>query len=215
MQVTFNSSLSSAKEFAKLMKFATIREYSKYVNENSLPFKANPSEYKGYVSAADFLGMSTSDYMASKGIAQVINRDQAEINRKLSLTWAKKRADKRAKVNTLQTQLPLTTQVIKPPVTLGLDPDKVISFLIDENLTNYKEIYDWIKSNIETDQPITNHVRDLTLTIMSSSNNVAKHIRFIDAQPTSISSLPFEITTVDAEYLTAVVSFQYSYYEFV
>ena len=90
-----------------------------------------------------------------------------------------------------------------------------ISFLIDENLINYKEIYDWIKSNVETDQPITNHVRDLTLTIMSSSNNVAKHIRFIDAQPTSLSSLPFEITTVDAEYLTAVVSFQYSYYEFV
>ena len=90
-----------------------------------------------------------------------------------------------------------------------------VSFLIDEDLTNYKEIYDWIKSNVETDQPITNHVRDLTLTIMSSANNVAKHIRFIDAQPTSLSSLPFEITTVDAEYLTAVVSFQYSYYEFV
>jgi hypothetical protein len=134
MQITFNSSLSSAKEFAKLMKFATIREYSKYVNENSLSFKANPSEYKGYVSAADFLGMTISDYKASKVIAQVMNRDQVEINRKLSLTWAKKRADKRAKVNTLQTQLPLTTQVIKAPVTIGLDPDKVISFLIDENV---------------------------------------------------------------------------------
>ena len=56
-----------------------------------------------------------------------------------------------------------------------------VSFLIDENLINYKEIYDWIKSNVETDQPITNHVRDLTLTIMSSANNVAKQIRFIDA----------------------------------
>jgi hypothetical protein len=90
-----------------------------------------------------------------------------------------------------------------------------LSFLIDEDLLNYKEIYDWIKSNVETDQPVTNHVRDLTLTIMNSSNNVAKQIRFIDAQPINLSSLPFEITTVDAEYLTAVVSFQYSYYEFV
>jgi hypothetical protein len=106
-------------------------------------------------------------------------------------------------------------------VNTAMAADKIVysplevSFLIDEDLLNYKEIYDWIKSNIETDQPITNHVRDLTLTIMSSHSNVAKQIRFIDAQPTSLSSLPFEITTVDAEYLTAVVSFQYSYYEFV
>jgi hypothetical protein len=134
MLVTFDSSLSSAKAFARLMKFATIRQYSKYVNDNSLPFKANPSEYKGYVSAADFLGMTTSEYKASKGIAQVTNRDQDAINRKISLSWAQKRADKTAQASTLQPQLPLATQVVDSSVKSGLDPDKVISFLIDENV---------------------------------------------------------------------------------
>ena len=94
-----------------------------------------------------------------------------------------------------------------------------VSYLIDEDLLNYKEIYDWMKQNTETlhQQEIigNNHVRDLTLTIMNSSNNVTKQINFIDAFPTSLSSLPFDITTTDVEYLTAVVTFAYSYYEFL
>tara|TARA_B110000211_G_C13925685_1_gene484837 strand:- start:136 stop:603 length:468 start_codon:yes stop_codon:yes gene_type:complete len=93
------------------------------------------------------------------------------------------------------------------------------SYLIDEDLNNYKEIFDWIKSNVETNHSrsaiATNHTRDLTLTIMNSANNVTKQIRFVDAFPTTISSLPFDITIGEIEYLTAVVSFSYSYYEFV
>jgi hypothetical protein len=90
-----------------------------------------------------------------------------------------------------------------------------ISYLIDEDLLNYKEIFDWIKSNVETNHTATNHVRDLTLTVMNSANNVTKQIKFVDAYPTSISSLPFDITTTDVEYLTAVVMFEYSYYTFL
>jgi|TARA_Y100001951_G_C11172821_1_gene201296 hypothetical protein len=94
-----------------------------------------------------------------------------------------------------------------------------VSYLIDEDLLNYKEIYDWMKLNTETEHIDaiigSNHTRDLTLTIMNSANNVTKQINFIDAYPTSLSSLPFDITTVDVEYLTAVVTFQYSYYEFL
>jgi len=94
-----------------------------------------------------------------------------------------------------------------------------VSYLIDEDLLNYKEIYDWMKANVETlhQQEVigNNHVRDLTLTIMNSANNVTKQINFIDAYPIALSSLPFDITTTDVEYLTAVVTFQYSYYEFL
>ena len=90
-----------------------------------------------------------------------------------------------------------------------------ISYLIDEDLLNYKEIFDWIKNNVEDNHTVTNHTRDLTLTIMNSANNVTKQIIFVDAYPTMISSLPFDITTTDVEYLTAVVSFKYSYYQFV
>jgi hypothetical protein len=57
--------------------------------------------------------------------------------------------------------------------------------------------------------------RDLTLVIYNSSNNVVKEIQFVDAHPTSLSSLPFEVTNEAVNYLTAVVEFNYSYYKFV
>ena len=106
-------------------------------------------------------------------------------------------------------------------VDVAMASDKItfgqfeISYLIDEDLLNYKEIFDWLKANVETKHTATNHVRDLTLTIMNSANNVTKQIKFIDAYPTSLASLPFDITITDVEYLTAVVTFQYSYYEFL
>ena len=106
-------------------------------------------------------------------------------------------------------------------INVGRAPDKInfgafeISYLIDEDLLNYKEIFDWIKGNVESNHTATNHVRDLTLTVMNSANNVTKQIKFVDAYPTSISSLPFDITTSDVEYLTAVVTFEYSYYQFL
>jgi hypothetical protein len=106
-------------------------------------------------------------------------------------------------------------------VDVGRASDKInfgsfeISYLIDEDLLNYKEIFDWMKLNVESVHTATNHVRDLTLTVMNSANNVTKQIKFVDAYPTSISSLPFDITTTEVEYLTAVVMFEYSYYEFV
>ena len=106
-------------------------------------------------------------------------------------------------------------------INVGRAGDKIefgafeISYLIDEDLFNYKEIFDWMKSNVETNHTSTNHVRDLTLTVMNSANNVTKQIKFVDAYPTNLSSLPFDITTTDVEYLTAVVSFSYSYYQFL
>ena len=106
-------------------------------------------------------------------------------------------------------------------IDVGRTADKItfgqfeISYLIDEDLLNYKEIFDWLKANVETNHTATNHVRDLTLTIMNSANNVTKQIKFVDAYPTTLSALPFDITTTDVEYLTAVVSFSYSYYVFI
>jgi len=110
---------------------------------------------------------------------------------------------------------------------IAMMPDKIdyapleIAFLIDEDLINYKEIHDWILGLvIENDSPKSGNAynirktRDLTLQILTSHNNVAKEIIFADAYPISLSSLPFSTNVTDIEYLTAVASFQYSYYKF-
>lgn len=105
-------------------------------------------------------------------------------------------------------------------INIALAADKIeygpfeCSFLVDEDLVNYKEIYEWLYDQVD-DNHSSSNVRDITLNILSSSNNVTRQIRFIDAYPVTLSSLPFDITTTEVEYLTAVVSFNYSYFEIV
>ena len=90
-----------------------------------------------------------------------------------------------------------------------------LTFLVDENFTTYQEIHDWMFGMVGQDDLGDRKTRDLTLIIYNSSNNVVKEIQFADAHPTSLSSLPFEVTNETVNYLTAVVEFQYSYYKFL
>jgi len=90
-----------------------------------------------------------------------------------------------------------------------------LTFLVDEQFTNYQEIHDWMFGMVGQGDQGQTKTRDLTLIIYNSNNNVVKEIKFADAHPTSLSSLPFEVTTETVNYLTAVVEFQYSYYKFL
>jgi hypothetical protein len=90
-----------------------------------------------------------------------------------------------------------------------------LTFLVDENFTNYQEIHDWMFGMVGQADFGDRKTRDLTLIIYNSSNNVVKEIQFADAHPTSLSSLPFEVTNETVNYLTAVVEFSYSYYKFL
>ena len=103
---------------------------------------------------------------------------------------------------------------------LGLSGDKItyspleLTFLIDENLANYREIHDWILGQLTVNSEFGDgKVRDITLMILSSHNNVIQQIQFVDAYPISLSSIPFEANASDVEYLTASVTFEYSYYK--
>ena len=89
-----------------------------------------------------------------------------------------------------------------------------LTFIVDENFTNYKEIHDWMFGMVGQDDFGVRKTRDLTLIIYNSSNNVVQEIQFADAHPSSLSSLPFETTGESVNYLTAVAEFNYSYYKF-
>lgn len=90
-----------------------------------------------------------------------------------------------------------------------------LTFIVDENFTNYKEIHDWMFGMVGQGDAGVRKTRDLTLIIYNSSNNVVQQIQFVDAHPTSLSSLPFEVTASTVNYLTAAVDFNYSYYKFL
>ena len=113
-----------------------------------------------------------------------------------------------ARFNTPQRNIPVDGDKIEyAPVTM--------TFLIDEDLMNYREMHDWMLGEVivADDTKKYRKERDITISILSSHNNVTKQIQFVDAFPTNLSALPFDVTVTDLQYLTAQVTFDYSYYK--
>ena len=79
-----------------------------------------------------------------------------------------------------------------------------MTFLVDEYLKNWMEIYNWIIS----EPTYTSGV----LTILSSSMNPSIEAHFKQLFPISLSALDFDSTTADPIYHQATVSFKYTEY---
>lgn len=86
-----------------------------------------------------------------------------------------------------------------------------ITTIVDENLENYTEIYDWIQDIVFSDDktPLEKS-SDITLIIMSSKNNSVKKIRFTNAFPVSIGSLEFNSINESVDYITSNVTFEFT-----
>jgi len=112
--------------------------------------------------------------------------------------------------------------------------DFTLRFLVDENLENYmeiqnwirglgfpeslKEIYDWQNSNEKFEQPNRSQMNlysDGTLIVLNSNQNLNFQVVFRSMFPYSLSTLDFDATDQDIQYLTADVSFKYMLYNIV
>jgi len=80
-----------------------------------------------------------------------------------------------------------------------------ITFMIDEYLKNWQEIYEWMTGD---ESKYTSAV----LTILSSSMNPTMEFHFKDIFPTTLSAIPFDSTTTDPTYQVATISFNYTEY---
>ena len=101
-----------------------------------------------------------------------------------------------------------------------------ISFKVDEDLMNYLEIHNWIRSlgkpesfedfkNIQSKPSYTGDgiYSDITVMILSSTKMPNYEINYIDAYPVFISDLVFKTTDSDVNYVTADATFNYTYYK--
>ena len=82
-----------------------------------------------------------------------------------------------------------------------------LRFVIDEDMKNYTEIFDWINDNVKNKKM---ERYDMILSVMSSHNNVNKQFQFKDAFPVSLSGVEFNTQATDVEYLQADVTFRYN-----
>jgi len=107
-----------------------------------------------------------------------------------------------------------------PQRTIAIAGDKVeysdfsCTFIVDEQLENYYEIHEWLVGLVtEPEDRNTRKTRDLSLLVLDSHNNVSREIQFVDAYPTTLSTLDFDAKNTDVEYLVGDVTFGYSYFK--
>jgi len=100
-----------------------------------------------------------------------------------------------------------------------------ISFILDEDLKSYIELYNWVEymtnENFVSEggrgQRSPNELptqADISVSILSSHNNQTKRILYKACSPTSISGLQLTSVASSVEYLTFDVSFANSGFEF-
>ena len=92
--------------------------------------------------------------------------------------------------------------------------DLSVKFIIDEDLNNYLVIHNWIRkyglAEGRSDSP--DAYSNARLQIMTSHNNINHVVEFVNVFPISLSSVPFDATVGDIEYLLADVTFKFESY---
>jgi hypothetical protein len=97
-----------------------------------------------------------------------------------------------------------------------------VNFKVDEDLTNYKEIYNWMlalgfpesyeqyraladKSSVDSQRLRS----DASLMILSSSKNANHEVKFLDIFPVGLTGMKFDSSLTDVAYMEATAEFTY------
>jgi hypothetical protein len=79
-----------------------------------------------------------------------------------------------------------------------------VGFQVDEDLSNWFEIFDWIKraSVFDAASDFTAHeletvYSDATLQFLTNNGNPNKNIRFVDCFPVSLTEVPVDVSSTD------------------
>ena len=103
------------------------------------------------------------------------------------------------------------------------------NIILDDNFKGYSEMFDWMRRLLDNNlngvpsraqrrgnamvNPPT--YADITLSILSSHNNLTKQVRYIDCVPTSLGDIVFESTASGTEFIVFSSSFRFNYFELV
>jgi len=111
-----------------------------------------------------------------------------------------------------------------PGTKLSYDPLD-ISFLVNEDLSSWKSLYDWFLSIADPDGfekrdhsaelQDQKQLSDITLTILNNLNNPIIRIEFINCFPLNMSSIRFDSTQDADTILTCDASFRYQSYKYL
>jgi hypothetical protein len=133
---------------------------------------------------------------------------------------------------TQRTQIPsVSAAPVEKPTPFNMmyeTPDKLryenfnFSFIIDEKMNNYLEIYNWIKGITfpqnydqfkEINESKEGRFSDISVLVLNSNKNPSINVTYRNCFPISLSEITLDTTSSDLVYPEATVTFQYDYYE--
>ncbi len=114
---------------------------------------------------------------------------------------------------------PLSIEIPIPGDSIEFE-DLTLKFMVNENMADWLEVYNWIRAlsrikelNLDdvADQPAT--VSDATLFLLTSNRNVNIKVFFRDLFPTNITGLDFDATVTDIDPIIGNATFTFCYYD--
>jgi len=120
-------------------------------------------------------------------------------------------------------------QLVNPMGNLFVAGDRLayqdldFSFLVDENMNNYMECYNWMKAlaspeKFDDYKPLKDGVEgldsDISILILNSNKNLNVKFNFLNCTPVSLSAVNLDITGTDVFYPEVNMSFRYDRYTF-
>jgi hypothetical protein len=98
-----------------------------------------------------------------------------------------------------------------PGTKLEFDPLN-IEFIVDKDLLNYTEIYNWMYRMV-TVEPVMQEVSDGVLHILNADLTVNQSIKFIGLFPIMLGDLSFLSTSPSSDPIICSTTFNYRYFE--
>lgn len=98
-----------------------------------------------------------------------------------------------------------------------------LDFIVDENMTNYLEIFNWIK-DLANEQSFVSYrelasivppgtTSDISILVQNSHKNPNMNFTFVNCFPIDISAIQLDATASDVVYPECTVTFRYDYYD--
>lgn len=114
---------------------------------------------------------------------------------------------------------PMSSFIEIPGDTVKFAPF-TMKFVIDENLSDWLEIFNWVQAlarvkelNLDPVNGQTATVSDGTLYLLTSNKNVNVKVTFRDMFPIALSGIDFDSAVTDLPAVLGTVTFAYSYYD--
>ena len=103
--------------------------------------------------------------------------------------------------------------------------DLVVTFMVDEFLVNYIEVFNWMTAlgfpedtkqfrDLKEGKTPYKETSDIILTVTTNKFNAHHEVHFVDCFPTDLSPVDFTNTDDTISPIQCTVSFDYSYYYF-